>query len=119
VAGKTGTTDTYRDALFLGFSPRVVAGVWVGLDHYSTLGDKETGARAALPIWIDFMQEAIADRPHHDFTLPNGVIKVQIDADSGLLASEDCPRAVTMVFKKGTEPKRWCRHASGVGLEGL
>jgi penicillin-binding protein 1A len=119
VAGKTGTTDTYRDALFVGFSPRVVAGVWVGLDHYSTLGDKETGARAALPIWIDFMQQAIADRPHHDFPLPNGVVKVQIDADSGLLASEGCPQAVTMVFKKGTEPKRWCKHASGVNLEGL
>jgi penicillin-binding protein 1A len=119
VAGKTGTTDTYRDALFVGFSPTIVTGVWVGMDHYSTLGRGETGARAALPIWIDFMQQALADRPHQEFQLPNGVTKVRIDADSGLLASEDCPEAVTMVFKKGTEPKRWCRHASGMNLEGL
>ncbi len=119
VAGKTGTTDTYRDALFVGFSPTIVAGVWVGLDHYSTLGDKETGARAALPIWIEFMQQALADRSPRDFALPNGVVEVQIDADSGLLASESCPNAVTMVFKKGTKPKRWCRHASGVSLGGL
>ncbi|MBW2260291.1 MAG: hypothetical protein JRF18_07545 [Deltaproteobacteria bacterium] len=119
VAGKTGTTDTYRDALFVGFSPTVVTGVWIGLDHYSTLGDKETGARAALPIWIEFMQQALADGPYHDFPLPNGVVEVQIDADSGLLASEDCPNVVTMVLKKGTEPKRWCKHAPGVGLGGL
>jgi penicillin-binding protein 1A len=119
LAGKTGTTDTYRDALFVGFSPTVVCGVWVGMDHYTTLGRGETGARAALPIWIDFMRVAAAERPDHDFRLPNGVVEVQIDADSGLRASEDCPRAVTMVFKKGTEPERWCRHASGMNLEGL
>jgi penicillin-binding protein 1A len=119
VAGKTGTTDTYRDALFLGFSPTLVAGVWVGLDHYATLGDKETGARAALPIWIDFMGQALADRPYDDFALPSGVVKVQIDAESGLLASESCPRAVTMVFKKGTEPKQYCRHVSATRLGGL
>ncbi|MBW1859498.1 MAG: PBP1A family penicillin-binding protein, partial [Deltaproteobacteria bacterium] len=119
VAGKTGTTDTYRDALFVGFSPTVVVGVWVGLDHYSTLGDKETGSRAALPIWIEYMQQALADRFPRDFALPNGVVVVQIDAESGLLASENCPNAVTMVFKKGTEPKRWCRHASGMNLGGL
>jgi penicillin-binding protein 1A len=120
VAGKTGTTDTYRDALFVGFSPTLVAGVWVGLDHYSTLGQKETGARAALPIWIYFMEQALADRPLDDFVLPNGVVKIQIDADSGLLASEDCPNAVTAVFRRGTEPKEYCRHASGVvGLGGL
>jgi penicillin-binding protein 1A len=119
VAGKTGTTDTYRDALFIGFSPTIVAGVWVGLDHYGTLGNKETGARAALPIWIDFMEQVLAGRPYRDFSLPEGVVKVRIDVDSGLLASRDCPNAVTVVFKKGTEPKQYCRHASGGDLEGL
>jgi len=119
LAGKTGTTNTYRDALFVGFSPTVVTGVWVGLDHYGTLGDKETGARAALPIWINFMEQALADRPYHGFALPNGVVKVQVDAESGLLASETCPNAVTVVFKKGTEPKRYCRHALDTRLGGL
>ncbi len=116
LAGKTGTTDSYRDALFLGFSPTVVAGVWVGLDHYGILGNKETGARAALPIWIDFMEQVLAGRPYRDFSLPEGVVKVRIDVESGLLASQNCPNAVTVVFKKGTEPKQYCRHASGAGL---
>ncbi|UCG81166.1 MAG: PBP1A family penicillin-binding protein [Desulfobacterales bacterium] len=119
LAGKTGTTDTCRDALFTGFSSTIVAGVWVGLDHHGTLGNKETGARAALPIWIDFMEQVLAGRPYHDFSLPKGVAKVQIDAESGLLASENCPNAVTVVFKKGTEPRQYCEHASGSHLGGL
>jgi len=119
LAGKTGTTDAYRDALFIGFSPTIVAGVWVGLDHYGTLGNKETGARAALPIWIDFMEQVLAGGPYHEFSLSEGIVKVQIDAESGLLASENCPNAVTVVFKKGTEPKQYCKHASRVGLGGL
>ena len=119
LAGKTGTTDTYRDALFIGFSPTIVAGVWVGLDHYGTLGNKETGARAALPIWIDFMEQVLAGGPYHEFSLPEGIVKVQIDAESGLLASDNCPNTVTVVFKKGTEPKQYCKHASRVGLGGL
>ncbi|MBW1740841.1 MAG: PBP1A family penicillin-binding protein [Deltaproteobacteria bacterium] len=119
LAGKTGTTDSYRDALFVGFSPTIVTGVWVGLDHHGTLGNKETGARAALPIWIDFMEQALAGRPYRDFSLPEGVVRVRIDAESGLLASENCPNAVTAVFKKGTEPKHYCKHASGTSLTGL
>ncbi|MBW2075856.1 MAG: hypothetical protein JRI58_14135 [Deltaproteobacteria bacterium] len=119
LAGKTGTTDSYRDALFVGFSPTVVAGVWVGLDHYGTLGNKETGARAALPIWIDFMDQVLAGRPYRDFSLPEGVVRVRIDIESGLLASQNCPNAVTMVFKKGTEPKKYCKHASSTHLGGL
>ncbi|MCK4389096.1 MAG: PBP1A family penicillin-binding protein [Desulfobacterales bacterium] len=119
LAGKTGTTDDYRDALFVGFSPNVVAGVWVGLDHHDILGDKETGARAALPIWIDFMEQVLAGRPYRDFTLPEGVVKVRIDLESGLLAPQDYPSAVTAVFKKGTEPRKYCTHASKAGFGGL
>jgi penicillin-binding protein 1A len=119
LAGKTGTTDSCRDALFVGFSPTIVLGVWVGLDQYGILGKKETGARAALPIWIDFMEHVLADRPYRDFSLPEGVVKVLIDVESGLLASQNCPNAVAMVFKKGTEPKQYCKHASGTGLGGL
>jgi penicillin-binding protein 1A len=119
LAGKTGTTDSYRDALFVGFSPTIVVGVWVGLDQYGVLGNKETGARAALPIWIDFMEQVLLGRPYRDFSLPEGVARVLIDVESGLLASQNCPNAAAVVFKKGTEPKRYCRHESGTGLGGL
>ncbi|MBV8113553.1 MAG: PBP1A family penicillin-binding protein [Silvibacterium sp.] len=67
IGGKTGTTSDYTDAWFLGFSPSVTCGVWVGYDNRQSLGDKETGARAALPIWIDFMRTAIAQRPDETF----------------------------------------------------
>jgi len=119
LAGKTGTTDGYKDAVFIGFSPTIVTGVWVGLDHHETLGDKETGARAALPIWIDFMEKALRGRPYHDFTLPEGMVRVHIDANSGLLASENCPDAVWAVFKRGTEPKQYSKHGTEGGMGGL
>jgi penicillin-binding protein 1A len=112
LAGKTGTTDAYKDALFVGFSPTIATGVWVGLDDHGTLGDKETGARAALPIWVDFMEHALEGRPYYDFDSPEGVVTVRMDPESGLLASEDCPNAVAAVFKKGTEPKQYCRHGA-------
>jgi penicillin-binding protein 1A len=71
VAGKTGTTNNFTDAWFVGFSPSITCGVWVGFDEKRTLGDKETGARAALPIWIDFMTTALSRRgSSHDFLLP-------------------------------------------------
>jgi penicillin-binding protein 1A len=67
LGGKTGTTDEYTDAWFLGFSPSVTAGVWVGYDNNQTLGEGESGSRAALPIWIDFMRTAIASHPGEQF----------------------------------------------------
>ena len=119
LAGKTGTTDGYKDALFVGFSPTIVTGVWVGLDHHETLGDKETGARAALPIWIDFMEHVLHGQPYHDFALPEGAVKVHMDAKSGLLASENCPNAVWAAFKRGTEPKQYGPHGTESRLRGL
>ncbi len=116
LAGKTGTTDNYRDALFVGFSPTIATGVWVGMDDHDSLGDKETGARAALPIWIDFMQEVLTGRTYRNFDLPDDVVKVSIDAETGLLASENCPTAVTAVFAKGTEPKQYSKTCDENGL---
>jgi penicillin-binding protein 1A len=110
LAGKTGTTDQFRDALFIGFSPSIALGVWVGFDDHGTLGTNETGAKAALPIWIHFMQEILPDRPYRQFDRPGGVLEVRMDAGSGLLAAPDCPEAVNAVFKKGTEPKAYCEH---------
>ena len=110
LAGKTGTTDQFRDALFVGFSPAIALGVWVGLDDHKTMGRNETGARAALPIWIDFIEQLLPDLSYENFDLPAGVVQVQMDADSGLLASPNCPRAVTAVFRKGNEPMTYCDH---------
>jgi penicillin-binding protein 1A len=105
LAGKTGTTNDYKDALFVGFSPAVAAGVWVGLDLGGTMGDKETGARAALPIWMDFMEAALTEEAHQYFDLPDNVTKVHMNPDTGGLASDGSKSAVTALFKKGTEPR--------------
>jgi penicillin-binding protein 1A len=69
--GKTGTTNDYTDAWFVGFSPSVTCGTWIGFDDRRSLGEKETGARAALPIWMDFMKVAVADRPNEQFSRAN------------------------------------------------
>ncbi len=104
VAGKTGTTNDYKDALFIGFSPRVIAGVWVGRDGGGSLGAKETGAKAALPIWIDFMKAALQNEPYQYFDIPDDVSQIRMDPITGLLQPEDSKQSVVALFKKGTEP---------------
>jgi penicillin-binding protein 1A len=104
VAGKTGTTDEFKDALFVGFSPSITTGVWVGQDAFTTLGKGETGAKAALPIWIDFMNGALNDKPLQYFDIPDDVVIVPINPSTGRLAADDDPHAVKAFFKKGTEP---------------
>ena len=105
VAGKTGTTNEFKDALFIGFSPSITTGVWIGQDRPNTLGKWETGSKAALPIWIDFMSEALADRPYQHFDIPDDVVKAYMDPVNGRLLSDDAANGVTALFKKGTEPK--------------
>jgi penicillin-binding protein 1A len=105
VAGKTGTTNNYQDALFIGFSPAIATGVWVGLDPGGTLGDRETGAKAALPIWIQFMKNAPATGSLPYFDLPDNVIKLRMDPQTGKLATDGSKNAVDALFIKGTEPK--------------
>ena len=107
VAGKTGTTDEFKDALFIGFSPSISTGVWVGNDDFTTLGDMETGAKAALPIWIEFMKKALADKPYQYFDIPDDVVQIRMDATTGFLVRENSHRGVKALFKKGTEPKRF------------
>ena len=83
-AGKTGTTNDYRDAWFIGFTPNhLVAGAWIGYDIEKPLGSYETGAVAALPIWLEFMKEATAKKPVENFPIPEGVVFVRIDAATG------------------------------------
>ncbi len=104
LAGKTGTTDDYTNALFIGFSPSLVAGVWVGRDQNETLGNLETGSRAALPIWADFMRSALTAKPLGYFDIPDDVIKVWIDPVSGLPVAEGTSNSVPALFRKGSEP---------------
>ncbi len=110
LGGKTGTTNIYKDALFIGFSPTLVTGIWTGCDNHESIGDHETGGRAALPIWVDFMEGALTGELYHDFSVPENIIRVSIDKESGLLSSQDCPFAEKAAFIKGTEPKEYCRH---------
>jgi penicillin-binding protein 1A len=105
IAGKTGTSNGNKDALFIGFSPSVAAGVWVGNDFSTTLGPKETGARAALPIWIEFMSTVLARQPHKYFDFPDDVVRVPIHSESGSPAHDGASNAVVALFRKGTEPK--------------
>ena len=105
VAGKTGTTNNYQDALFVGFSPTIATGVWVGLDPGGSLGDRETGAKAALPIWIQFMENAPATGSPPYFDHPDNVIKVLMNPQTGMLATDESKNAVEALFIKGTEPK--------------
>jgi penicillin-binding protein 1A len=108
LAGKTGTTDEYGDAWFVGFSPDLVAGVWVGFDERRRMGTKETGARVALPIWIDFMTGALEGVPDRPFPEPHGMVRREICSESGLLATSSCPEPKQEVFISGTEPLKFC-----------
>ena len=107
VAGKTGTTDNFMDAWFVGFSPYIVTGVWVGFDIKRTLGEHMSGARVALPIWIDFMSVATAKYPDEDFPLPEGTVIVSINKEKLVRADETCP-GIPMIFVEGTEPDTTC-----------
>lgn len=106
-AGKTGTTNDLRDAWFIGFTPTLVTGVWVGYDERKPMGKGETGSRAASPIWLYFMSEALKDRPVKDFLAPDGVVFAKIDAEKGLLASPYSKKTVFQAFIKGTEPAEY------------
>jgi penicillin-binding protein 1A len=107
-AGKTGTTNDFTDAWFVGYSPDLVCGVWVGFDEKRSIGDDASGARAALPIWDRFMREALGERPHRSFTEPPGIVRAEICATSGLLATAGCPELKEEVFIAGTEPQDTC-----------
>ena len=105
-AGKTGTTNELRDAWFVGFTPELLTVVWVGLDDNQPLG--LSGAQAALPIWTSFMKNAVAGRTGSSFDAPDGVTFVEIDRDTGKIATPICPRLTTEAFLSGTEPLGQC-----------
>jgi penicillin-binding protein 1A len=108
LAGKTGTTDDCTDAWFIGYTPSLVAGVWVGYDEKKSLGKKETGAEAALPIWIDFMNSVLKDKPVEEFQATSNIVTIAIDRHTGLRATPDCTDVILESFVAGTEPKQYC-----------
>jgi penicillin-binding protein 1A len=105
-AGKTGTTSDFIDAWFMGFTPHVVTGTWVGFDNHRTIGKLETGARAALPIWLQYMNEAVKSYNSDDFKVPSGVVFSSIDQSTGKLAPPNSLRAIQEAFVEGTQPQQ-------------
>lgn len=104
VAGKTGTTNDNKDAWFIGYSTDIVAAVWVGFDDARPLGRLESGAKAALPAWIYFMEASHQRKPKTRFSRPAGVLEVDVDARSGLLPRPGQENVVSEEFLDGTEP---------------
>jgi penicillin-binding protein 1A len=104
VAGKTGTTDQYFDAWFIGYTPETITGVWVGFDDEQSIGDNETGSRAASPIWVAFMAQMMKDKPIRDFPPPDGIEFMKVDSKTG--ESSLAKQAILECFKDGTGPVR-------------
>jgi len=118
LAGKTGTTDDSTDAWFIGYAPDLVVGVWVGFDVQQSLGARETGAKAALPIWRAFMEAAYAGRPPEPFPRPARILEVPIHLDTGLRANPaaGCSPVFAESFYEGTEPTAYCSAAEHARL---
>ena len=103
LSGKTGTTNDYRDAWFSGFNAYVVTTAWIGFDQPASLGRGETGARAALPIWIDFMRNALQGIPEKPLIPPQSVVRITINSETGKPTTADDPQAMQEYFIQGTE----------------
>jgi penicillin-binding protein 1A len=106
-AGKTGTTNDCTDAWFIGYTPDITCGVWVGFDTKKSLGKNATGGAVACPIWTEFMKLALKNVPNKDFVKPSNVVEVLVDKNTGLLASPSSKRVYTETFIQGTEPKEF------------
>jgi len=107
-AGKTGTTDEYSDAWFVGFTPDIVGGVWVGFDQKRTMGRRKTGAVMALPIWARTMVAAVEDTPESVFRRPPGIVERLVCRDSGQLPTSSCVDIDAEIFAESALPRRSC-----------
>jgi penicillin-binding protein 1A len=115
LAGKTGTTQDQRDLLFVGFSPDVVCGVWIGYDDFRPLKKGLSASVVAVPLWTEFMKEALKAYPVKDFQVPAGIEYAKIDSTTGFLALPTCPKVLLEAFREGTVPAEFCPydHTSG------
>lgn len=104
VAGKTGSTNNYYDAWFIGYTPQISTGVWVGFDKEKSIGKGEVGGRAALPIWVDYMKAAHEGLPQMTFPIPEGIVFANVDSETGKLATAGTKKILRQAFVEGTEP---------------
>jgi penicillin-binding protein 1A len=104
IAGKTGTTNDQHDAWFSGYNADIAATVWVGFDSPKPMGHRETGGRAAHPMWIDFMRTALGDKPSHELPQPPGLVTVRINPNTGLLAYPGSANAILETFRSDNVP---------------
>jgi len=109
IAGKTGTTNDQKDAWFSGFNRDIVAVSFLGFDDHSSLGKKEFGSTAALPMWIDYMKVALKGKPIANLDEPDGLVSAKIDSKNGLLASPDSKNSIIEVFRKENVPKTFSK----------
>lgn len=116
IAGKTGTTSDHRDAWFAGFNADLAAVAWIGFDQERSLGDNEEGARAALPMWIYFMEQALQGRPEHRLPEPPGVVRMWVSRETGAPASAGSPDAIFEAFLERYVPQPG---QSGYDVEGV
>ena len=108
VGGKTGTNQDLRDLWFVGFTPELACGAWMGYDDFTSMGKKFTAASKVLPWWTEFMKQALKGTPARNFPVPEGITFAKIDSQTGYLALPSCPKVVLAAFKKGSEPRDLC-----------
>ena len=116
--GKTGTSDNFADNWFIGYTPQITAGVWVGFDDKTSLGRNQDGAKNAVPIWADFMMAAHDSLPILDFPEPEGIVHLDVCLETGEIATDRCEEVRNEVFIAGTEPTTTCRMHPSSGLYG-
>lgn len=114
--GKTGTTDNCSDNWFNGFTPQITTGAWIGYDDKTVIGHNVTGASTALPVWTEFMMKAHEHLPVEDFKVPPGIVFKTVCLESGLLATNKCPRIIMDVFTEATMPTEYCNLHRSKGL---
>jgi penicillin-binding protein 1A len=106
IAGKTGTTNGPTDAWFSGYNQKIVTTAWLGFDQNQKLGNNEYGGSVALPIWMDFMRDALSGEPDVPMPQPNGIVTVKIDPETGLLARPNQANAIFELFRQENVPTR-------------
>ena len=113
-AGKTGTTNDFRDAWFIGYTPDRITGVWMGYDEPRSLGSGETGGRLAAPVWVQYMKGVLKGSQSTEFPVPTGIVFAKVDTQTGLLAGPDSKSARLECFLEGTEPQESSGDSGGI-----
>lgn len=114
--GKTGTSNNFCDNWFIGFTPQITAGTWIGFDEKISLGYKQDGARNGVPVWTEFMIAAHDTLPIEDFKEPDGIVHADVCIESGELATDRCPKVRNEVFIEGTQPTEPCHIHPSAGM---